>query len=105
MKQEMITIGSDVGVKLGLVADLFESAIVWDARPQCIYFTCLYPQQGREKEALETLLERLNKISTPAEFTAPSDMLLELAKQYYYDYYVDPAGTPRINNSASKFLI
>lgn len=104
MKSYLISLDSDIGKKLGLTSDLFSHVIAWDYSPHMIYITSIWPVKGREEEAYTSLLERLAKIATPVEFTAPSELLKSLASKYCYDAETDPAGTPRLNNKASKFL-
>lgn len=104
MKSYLINLDSDIGKKIGLTSDMFTDLIAWDYSPHMIYITSIWPVKGREEEAYTALLEKLAKIATPVEFTAPSELLRTLAKKYCYDAETDPAGTPRINNKASKFL-
>lgn len=105
MNKNLIELNSRIGIKLGLTTDYFESATVWNAAPSHIYVIFLRPRDGREEEAYTQLLERCDKLATPVEFTAPSDMLKRLAMKYGYVSITDPAGTPRLDNGPSKFLI
>ena len=99
MRNYTITLDSELGLRLGLTSADFEDAFIWDCRPKCLGVIRLKP---RSKEALRNFFELGSKIHSVIEICCPLPDVLEMSKEYNYEYKVDVAGTPYVTDEKLK---
>ena len=98
-KEYTIKLDSELGKRLNLTSDQFEDAFAWDCRPAYIGFVRLKPKNG---EALRRFFELGSRIYSTIVITAPSIAVIEMAKEYGYEYLSDAAGTPYLTDEDVK---
>ena len=99
MRNYTIKLDSDLGKRLNLTSDQFEDAFAWDCRPSYLGFVRLKP---RTPEALRRFFELGKDIYSTIVITAPTADIIEMSREYKYEYKVDPAGTPYLTDEVSK---
>lgn len=100
-RDHLIRLDSDLGKRVGLTSANFESAIVWDCRPDFLGITLLRPREPQQA-ILNELLRALDGIYTPVQILAPSSMLKTIAEKYGYETKSDPAGSFYVTNLKTK---
>lgn len=101
MREGLIRLDSELGKRVGLTSANFETAIIWDCRPEALYFTTLYPRQPEDK-IIHELFNALDKIYTPCYFVGPSPLIKSVAMQHGYEWGVEPCGTDYVHNLNTK---
>lgn len=99
MRNYTIKLDSDLGKRLNLTSDQFEDAFAWDCRPSYLGFVRLKP---KTPEALRRFFELGKDIYSTIVITAPTADIIEMSKEYKYEYKVDCAGTPYLTDEVSK---
>lgn len=101
MRNYTIKLDSDLGKKLALTSDNFDSAFAWDCRPKYIGFVILRP---KNKEALKQFFELGKQIYSTIMISAPLKEVEEMALEYGYTKGIDKAGTPFVIDESLKVL-
>lgn len=102
MKRDyLIRLDSELGKRVGLTRSNFESAIVWDCRPEFLGITLLRAREPQE-QIINELLRDLDKIQTPVQILAPTSMVKQLSEKYGYELKSDPAGSFYLTNLKTK---
>lgn len=99
MREYIIKIDSELGKRLGLVSELFNDAFVWDCRPAYLGVVRLSPKND---DALRTFFQLGSRIFSTIVITAPSQMVVNMSKEYGYEFKMDPAGTPYLTDETLK---
>lgn len=102
-RDHLIRLNSELGKRIGLTSANFETAIVWDCRPKCLYFTLLIPNHPQETN-VRMLFEQLQKIHTPVMFVCPTTIVAKTAKEFNYEVGIEPCGTTFVTNLRTKNL-
>ena len=99
MRNYTIKLDSDLGKRLNLTSDQFEDAFAWDCRPSYLGFVRLKP---KTPEALRRFFELGKDIYSTIVITAPTADIIEMSKEYKYEYKVDRTGVPYLTDEVSK---
>lgn len=99
MKSNVIRLNDELAKRINLTSDQFEYAFVWDCRPKYLGIVRFKP---RNQEALRKFFEMAHEIYSPIVITAPTPDVVEMSKDFGYEYKKDPAGTPYITDDALK---
>lgn len=102
MKHPVVKLGGEVGKLIGYTPDYFTHGIIWNSLPVGVYINELYPQPGREDEAIEQMLDKFDTLNIRTRFIAPSRVVVKHLQQHGYFYYKDSAGTPSWVRLSSK---
>lgn len=94
MKNPCVKMGGGVSKLIGFTPDYFDYGTIWDALPAGLYINYLSPKEGKEDEAIEQLLDNLERLRIRARFIAPTPLIIKHLKKHGYFFYKDPAGTP-----------
>lgn len=101
MREGLIRLDSELGKRIGLTRANFQTVIVWDCRPKCLYFTLLIPKNP-EEQIIRELFNVLDKIHTPCCFSAPRPLVKKIAIEHGYEYGCEPCGTDFVTNLNTK---
>ena len=99
MQKCAIKLDDELAKKINLTSDQFEDAFVWDCRPKYLGIIRLKP---KNQDALRKFFEMAHDIYSPIVITAPSKDIVEMSKDFGYEYKTDPAGLPYITDHALK---
>lgn len=99
MRNYIIKLNDELGKRLNLTSDQFEDAFAWDCRPSYLGFVRLKP---KTEEALRRFFELGKNIYSTIVITAPTKDIIEMSKEYNYEYKIDVAGTPYLTDEDAK---
>ena len=85
----IITFGAGLAKDIGFTRDNFDSGIIWNLLPDCLFFASLYP---KNHDAVQLLLTQLEKLGLTGVFNCPNKITEFVLQKNFYRKKVQPTG-------------